>query len=85
MKVTRQSMFSGKVHTADLPINQDQLDRYERGGNIGTVFADIPPEWREFIMTGTTPEEWKKEFGRVRSAPYDGPEIEPVTIVEGEA
>lgn len=82
MRVTRQSMFSGKVHTADLPVTIEQLARFHDGGNVGDVFPDIPPEWREFIMKGVTPAEWKAEFGKVRSAPYDGPEIEPVPIAE---
>lgn len=82
VKVTRLSMFSGKVHTADLPVTAEQLARLERGDNVFDVFAEIPPEWREFLMTGVTPAEWKAEFGKLRTAPYDGPEIEPVTIVE---
>lgn len=81
MKVTRLSMFSGKVHTADLPVTAEQLARFERGG---TVYFDlkIPPEWREFLMTGVTPAEWKAAFGKLRTGRYDGPEIEPVAIVE---
>jgi hypothetical protein len=75
-------MFSGKVHAADLPVTQEQLDRFAAGENVGIVFPNIPPEWREFIMTGTTPAEWAKEFGKARTGQYDGPEIEPVTIVE---
>lgn len=82
MKVRRISMFSGKVHAADLPVSAEQLARFEAGENVGTVFPALPPEWREFIMTGITPAEWGEEFGKVRTGNYDGPEIEPIAIEE---
>lgn len=80
MEVTRRSMFSKKVHVADLPVTAEQLARFDAGAHVQDAFPDIPPEWREFIMTGVTPAEWKAEFGKVRSGSYDGPEIEPVAV-----
>ena len=81
--ITKTSMFSGKAHVAWLPVTVAQMERYNTGReNIAAVFPDIPPEWREFIKTGVTPAEWKKEFGRVRSADYDGPEPEPPIYIE---
>ena len=60
MKITKTSMFSGKVHTVDLPITQEELDRWEGGELIQVVFPHLSPDQREFIMTGTTDAEWAK-------------------------
>lgn len=84
MDIVRRSMFSGKVHVADLPVTAEQIKRFAAGAHVQDAFPDIPPEWREFFTTGVTPAEWKAEFGKVRSGPYDGPEIEPVAIREVE-
>ncbi len=60
MKITRTSMFSGQVHTMDLPITLQQLVRYENGALVQDAFPDLNGSEREFIMTGVTPEEWHK-------------------------
>ena len=59
MKVTRQSLASGKTRTKDLPITPAQYVKYIRGeGYIQDIMPDLPPEDREFIINGVTPEEW---------------------------
>ncbi len=35
-----------------------------KGQFIQTAFADLPAEQREFLLTGITPEEWRKLFGK---------------------
>lgn len=62
MLITRRSMFTGIEHTLDLPVTQEQLDRYARGWLIQDAFPELAPEQREFIMTGVTPEEWRAAF-----------------------
>jgi len=48
----------------DLPITQEQLDRWHNGqGLIQEVFPHLSKEQREFLMTGATQEEWDNEFG----------------------
>lgn len=63
MLVTRTSMFTGKVHTLDLPVTQAQLDVYKSGVFLQDAFPHLPPEHREFIKTGVTPEEWDAVMG----------------------
>jgi len=43
----------------ELPITNEQLNRWEQGELIQNVFPDLTPDQREFIMTGITGEEWK--------------------------
>lgn len=59
-------MFSGRVHTLDLPITQRQLNLYYNDGAlIQNAFPHLSNPDREFIKTGITAEEWLKEFGRI--------------------
>ncbi len=63
MNITRRSPFSGEVNTLDLPITQEQLDRYMRGEDLlQNVFPDLSADEREFIKTGYTAENWKAMF-----------------------
>jgi hypothetical protein len=66
MKITRTSQLSGKTHTLDLNVTQEQMDRFEirriTGEYVQTIFPDLPKEEREFILTGITPEEWNTAF-----------------------
>lgn len=64
MQVTRTSMFTGKVHTLELQVTQDQLDRYTNTRMlIQEAFPQLSDAEREFIKTGVTPEEWDAVFG----------------------
>jgi len=64
MKVKRVSILDGETYEMDLPIQQEDLDKYEsHGGYIQDVFPNLPPEQREFIMSGITPEKWNAIFG----------------------
>lgn len=48
----------------DLPITAAELDLWINGhGLIQEIFPNLTPNQREFIMTGSTPEEWDAEFG----------------------
>jgi hypothetical protein len=62
MVITRTSLFSGKVNTMDLPITQEQIDRWDGGELIQNVFPDFTPSQREFLITGITDEEWEDAF-----------------------
>jgi len=67
MLVTKKSTLTGKVHTMDLDITQEQLDRFEKrkdtGEYVQTIFPNLPKEHREFILSGITPSEWESIFG----------------------
>lgn len=63
MKITRQSMFTGRVHTKEIDVTQEQLERWANGELIQNAMPHLSPDDREFIMTGVTAEEWNKCFG----------------------
>lgn len=60
MLITRQSAWSGKVRTLDIPVTHDQLYEWQRGTRIQHAMPNLTPDQREFIMNGITPEEWQE-------------------------
>lgn len=64
LRITRTSMMTRKRNTMTLPVTSAQFIRYTRGNElIQDVFPDLTPDQREFIQTGSTPEEWAAVFG----------------------
>lgn len=63
MKITRVSMFTGKTHTLDIDVTEEQIMRWKNGMLIQNAMPNLSPEDREFLMTGVTAEEWKATFG----------------------
>jgi len=66
MKITMVSQASGKEHTMEINITPQQYDEYRFNPNrphIQQMFPRLNPDEREFLMTGTTPQEWDKLFG----------------------
>ncbi len=64
MRVTRKSELSGRTHTLELPVTEEQLQRYERREDLlQNIFRDLSPTEREFIKSGITDEEWRGVFG----------------------
>lgn len=63
MIIKRTSAISGKQREMDLPVTQEQLDKYASGMYyIQDVFPNLTPDQREFIKTGITSEEWDFMF-----------------------
>ena len=62
MQIIRRSSLSGKMHTMDLPITQEELTRWDAGELVQNVFPYLTPSQREFLMTGVTEEEWEDTF-----------------------
>lgn len=62
MIITRKSPFSGKIHKMDLPIDNSQIEKYNKGALIQNAFPNLTPGQREFYKTGITEEEWDKLF-----------------------
>jgi len=60
MLIERKSMFTGKINVMDLDVTYDELERWMDGELIQKVFPHLTTDEREFLMTGTTPEEWEK-------------------------
>jgi hypothetical protein len=65
LEVTRKSILSGKMHSMELDITQEQLDKWEQVGSdlVQVAFPNISSSEREFLMTGITPTEWNDAFG----------------------
>lgn len=63
MLITRKSPFTGKEHTREVPVTEDQLANWRLGMLIQEAMPNLSADDREFIKTGITPEEWDKVFG----------------------
>ena len=62
MLITKTSILSGKTRTKQINVNQSQIDKWEAGMLIQDAMPDVSVDEREFIMTGSTPEEWDLYF-----------------------
>lgn len=63
MTITKKSMMTGNLNTMTLNITMSQFEAWKGGVLIQEAMPDLSPAEREFIMTGTTDEEWKEAFG----------------------
>lgn len=60
---TRQSRATGEVHVVEIPITQEQWrDHVKSGKLIQNSFPQLTAEQREFLISGTTQEEWDALF-----------------------
>jgi hypothetical protein len=62
MLITKTSILSGKTRTKQINVNQSQIDKWVAGMLIQDAMPDVSVDEREFIMTGSTPEEWDLYF-----------------------
>ena len=67
MLITRTSPFTGQEHTLDLPITEEQLEKWQGGVLIQNAMPHLTADEREFLMTGITAEEWNHAFGEGRA------------------
>ena len=65
MIIERTSSFTGKVNTMDLNVTSEQVTAWESGTLIQNAMPNLSVDEREFLLTGTTPKEWDKMFGRM--------------------
>jgi hypothetical protein len=63
MEITKKSKLSGKEHTMDLDITQDQIAKWLNGELIQVAMPNLTADQREFMISGATPEEWDEIFG----------------------
>ncbi len=64
MIITRTSQISGKAHSMDLDITKEQIEKWENGEVIQKAFPNLTADQREFLISGTTKEEWDKIFSQ---------------------
>lgn len=63
MLITRVSCFTGKTHTLDINITEEQYALWENGNSIQRVAPQLSADDREFIISGCTAEEWNAVMG----------------------
>lgn len=64
MQITNTSMLTGKRHTLEIDITPEQLKRWQEGELIQNVCPHLSADDREFLVSGSTKEEWEKFFGK---------------------
>ncbi len=62
MEITRKSLFSGVTRTVRYKVTPEQFQQWRSGALIQDAFPDLTKAEREFLMTGTTQEEWDNAF-----------------------
>lgn len=60
MLITKKSFISGIERTLEIPVTQEELDKWKGGMLAQEAFPNLTADQREFIMTGVTPEEWEE-------------------------
>jgi len=63
MLITKTSVITGKENTLNLPITDEQLRQWQSGGLVQDVFPNLDISQREFLISGTTHQEWQETFG----------------------
>ena len=64
MQVTKRSAITGKLHTLEIDITPEQVAQWQAGGMIQDVCPNLSVADREFLISGSTQEEWDKFFGK---------------------
>ena len=64
MLIRNKSMLTGKVHELEIDITPEQLNRWQGGEMIQDVCPHLSKDDREFLISGSTKEEWEKFFGK---------------------
>ena len=58
MNITKTSVYTGVTRTMDLPITEEEIDRWQGGEMIQAVWPDLTDNERLFLIDGATQEEW---------------------------
>ena len=53
-------MLTGKINTFDLPVTQEQIDKWKAGLPIQDAMPELNDSQREFMITGITDEIWEE-------------------------
>jgi len=64
MQVTMRSLLSGKEHTKEIDITQEQWNRWKGGELLQNVCPHLSNDEREFLISGSTAEEWSAFFNK---------------------
>ncbi len=64
MLIRKRSALTGKVHELEIDISPEQVMRWQAGEMIQDVCPHLSVADREFLISGSTQEEWDKFFGK---------------------
>lgn len=59
MIIERRSELTGVTRSMEIDVCAQQIKEWEQGKLIQDAMPNLTPSEREFIMTGTTDEEWE--------------------------
>jgi len=59
MLVQRTSIITGKRRTIEIDVTSEQIKCYREGMLPQFAFPSLTPDQREFIINGTTKQEWE--------------------------
>ena len=62
MRITKTSILTGKTHTLEIDITQEQIDAWQGGELIQRVMSHLGSDEREFLISGTTQAEWDEYY-----------------------
>lgn len=62
MLIERKSDLTGIVHTREIDVTPEQIERWKNGALIQQAMPHLSDEDREFIKTGIIQEEWDRLF-----------------------
>ena len=65
MRLIRRSMLTGIIRHRELPVTEEQMEAWINGALIQDAMPHLSDEDREWIMTGSTKEEFEEAFGDV--------------------
>ena len=65
MLIRKHSILTGDLNEMDIPVTIEQFLDWGRTRSIRIqkAFPDLDAGQREFLISGTTPEEWTAAFG----------------------
>jgi len=61
--LTKKSMLTGSWNQREINVTEEQINRWQAGELIQDVMPNLSADDREFLMTGSTPDEWDEVFG----------------------
>jgi hypothetical protein len=62
MLITKRSFLSGNTNEREINVTQAQLDSWASGTLIQVAMPHLSADDREFLISGTTSEEWDEYF-----------------------
>ena len=62
MKITKTSLLTGITRTIELEVTPEQMQLWQNGALIQDAMPNLTAEQREFLISGSTQEEWDEAY-----------------------